>query len=581
LVLELVTKVEARKDASLRSWLVAGQPLPWEQSILFALQITSAMKHATSVIPGFVHRDLKPENLLVGADNFINTNSNCLRVTDFGLAHILEIMQTFFPDRPTGLETHGSISRENFSRTQLTHSVVGTPFYMAPELWRGEPVTMATDIYALGCIMYEMIAGEKAVIGDSLELLQDAHCGGKIRPLPNDIPGKAKSFINSCLAVDVNRRFGSWDEVDALLGDIYSDITGKATPTLDLSSSEIGKAERIAYGWAYSNIGYSYLDLGKSKEAIGYFAQAQAIGEKEKAVELEIASTMHLGIASKNLDDVQRAIGYYEKALGLARRGKHRAWEQMTLGNMGVAYRHLGDFQQAMDCSERQRKIAHEMGDFASEEMALGNLGNVNLFLGNLQKASEFYKEALSIAILINDRRGQGRALGNLGNVHSQLGNAQEAIRFFEQALIINQEIGSLRDAAGILLNLGIAYGGQGNTELALSFAQRSAQLYLEIHDPNLIEAQRLIDQLQNRNSSAEQEAFIAFQRVDSYQEMVVVASKYPFIKDDEYIQVVAQTIEQRVPTDMKPAFERRLAWLKQIASKENPGILRRLFGKK
>jgi len=90
LVLELVAKEQGRHDASLRSWLTAGQPLPVEQSLLFALQITWGMKHAVETIPGFVHRDLKPGNVLVGADRLSNANVNRLRVTDFGLARVLQ-----------------------------------------------------------------------------------------------------------------------------------------------------------------------------------------------------------------------------------------------------------------------------------------------------------------------------------------------------------------------------------------------------------------------------------------------------------------------------------------------------------
>ena len=65
-MLEWWRKTKGRPDASLRSWLTPGQPLPVDQALLIALQIVRGMAHATEVIPGFVHRDLKPENVLVG-----------------------------------------------------------------------------------------------------------------------------------------------------------------------------------------------------------------------------------------------------------------------------------------------------------------------------------------------------------------------------------------------------------------------------------------------------------------------------------------------------------------------------------
>ena len=76
----MVAQEQGRQDASLRSWLIPGQPLPVEQALLFALQIARGMKHATEKIPGFVRRDLKPENLLVGADRLSSLETNRLRV---------------------------------------------------------------------------------------------------------------------------------------------------------------------------------------------------------------------------------------------------------------------------------------------------------------------------------------------------------------------------------------------------------------------------------------------------------------------------------------------------------------------
>src|SRR5512147_825325 len=89
LVLELIAKEQNMPDASLRSWLTPGHPLPIDQALLFALQIARGMQHATEKIPGFVHRDLKPENILVGSDKLPGTNINRLRVTDFGLVKTL------------------------------------------------------------------------------------------------------------------------------------------------------------------------------------------------------------------------------------------------------------------------------------------------------------------------------------------------------------------------------------------------------------------------------------------------------------------------------------------------------------
>src|SRR6185503_4527231 len=133
LVLELIAKEQNMPDASLRSWLIPGHPLPIEQALLFAIQIARGMQHATEKIPGFVHRDLKPENILIGADKLPGTDVNRLRVTDFGLAKAITIRDSDIVSTSTNkLELKPS-------HIQFTRGV-GTPLYMAPEQWKGEPV---------------------------------------------------------------------------------------------------------------------------------------------------------------------------------------------------------------------------------------------------------------------------------------------------------------------------------------------------------------------------------------------------------------------------------------------------------
>ena len=63
-------------------------------------------------------------------------------------------------------------------------------------------MTAQTDIYALGCILYEMVAGQSAVRGQSLAALEHAHCEGHVRPLPSDIPESIEEVIECCLAKD-------------------------------------------------------------------------------------------------------------------------------------------------------------------------------------------------------------------------------------------------------------------------------------------------------------------------------------------------------------------------------------------
>ncbi|MEI7849915.1 MAG: serine/threonine-protein kinase, partial [Chloroflexota bacterium] len=210
LSLELIAKEQGREDASLRSWM--GAPMPVEQALLFALQIARGMKHATEKIPGFVHRDLKPENVLVGADKLPGTGINRLRVTDFGLVAILKDETGRLKDEENS---------DAIGRTHLTHGIVGTPLYMASEQWQGEALGIYTDVYALGCILYEMLTGQRAADGKTIKELLTAHCAGKLRPIPVECPFEVRELLTKSLALMPTQRLQSWDEFTCALEQAY------------------------------------------------------------------------------------------------------------------------------------------------------------------------------------------------------------------------------------------------------------------------------------------------------------------------------------------------------------------------
>src|ERR1700690_2719210 len=113
-------------------------PLSPEEAVRFALQISDALEHAHQ--RGITHRDLKPSNILVTRHDA----SPGIKLLDFGLARM-----TVGPDDAT--------------LTQMTQvgAVMGTPAYMAPEQWAGQTADARSDIYAFGCVLYEMLMGRQ------------------------------------------------------------------------------------------------------------------------------------------------------------------------------------------------------------------------------------------------------------------------------------------------------------------------------------------------------------------------------------------------------------------------------------
>jgi tetratricopeptide (TPR) repeat protein len=469
LVLELVVKEEGRKDASLRSWL--GQPLPLETALAFTLQIARGLAHAARQIPGFVHRDLKPENVLVGKDTLLDTGVNRLRVTDFGLVAILA-------DEGGRLEEEAG--PELLGRTHLTHGLVGTPLYMAPEQWTGGPLGVYTDVYALGCILYEMLTGERVVSGRSLTEVKTAHCQGHLRPIPEDLPGAVTSFLTRCLAREGGERYPDWE---AVLSALEAACAGQGVALPAPQAAVTSQAEQRNRASSYNAMGLSYLDLGNARVALGYYEKAlgivREIGDRQgKSVALG-----NLGLAYADLGDARRAIGYYEESLKIAREIGDRGGEGNALGNLGAAYYSLGDARRAIGYYEEDLKIARKIGDQRGEGNALGNLGAAYYSLGDARRAIGYYEAQLTIAREIGDRRGEGTAQSGLGIAYKNLGDARRAIGYYEEALKIAREIGNLRGEGNALGNLGLAYADLGDARRAIGYYEEALKIARETGD--------------------------------------------------------------------------------------------------
>ncbi len=129
---------------SLDDVLKSEQRLSVDKLLDFVNQTCSALAHAHE--KGVVHRDIKPSNIMVGKDE---QGNDIVKVVDFGIAKLTE---------------------EESERGRLTKTgdVVGSPLYMSPEQCLGQPVDGRTDIYSLGCVMYECITGNSPFAGASI-----------------------------------------------------------------------------------------------------------------------------------------------------------------------------------------------------------------------------------------------------------------------------------------------------------------------------------------------------------------------------------------------------------------------------
>ncbi|WP_248960032.1 serine/threonine-protein kinase [Sphaerisporangium perillae] len=191
LVMDLV------EGGDLRTLLQRHGTLPPAEAARLMAQIADALAAAHAL--GVVHRDIKPGNVL------IDGATGRLRLTDFGVARIV----------------HGP------GLTQTT-SIIGTPAYLSPEVADGSVPTPAVDVYAVGLILYELLAGRPPFVGDHPMVLLRQHATAMPRRLPG-MPDVLWSVISACAAKDPAARPHA-GEVAAVLREAASSLA--ALPAL-------------------------------------------------------------------------------------------------------------------------------------------------------------------------------------------------------------------------------------------------------------------------------------------------------------------------------------------------------------
>ncbi len=192
---------ELLEGKTLRDVLKPGA-LPGRKAIAYAVQVAQGLAAAHE--KGIVHRDLKPENLFITADGRV-------KILDFGLAKLTEPLRD---DAVTDLATMpGSTS---------PGMIVGTMGYMAPEQIQGLRIDPRTDLFALGCVLYEMLSGARAFSGRTGVDTMSAILNNEPADLSSGaggIPVGLDRIVRHCLEKDPAQRFHSARDVAFALGE--------------------------------------------------------------------------------------------------------------------------------------------------------------------------------------------------------------------------------------------------------------------------------------------------------------------------------------------------------------------------
>lgn len=168
-------------------------PLRPERVLQLAAEAADALAHAHQI--GVIHRDIKPQNFLIASNG-------SLKLCDFGLAFQVYLSDSSRKVRP-----------------------VGTPQFMAPEIWGGHPASRASDLYSLGACIFFMLTGSAPYRSDNLAALERAHCRGGLT-LPDTIPPMIQKVIRSCMATNPKERPEDASHLGRLIRQLLATQTG-------------------------------------------------------------------------------------------------------------------------------------------------------------------------------------------------------------------------------------------------------------------------------------------------------------------------------------------------------------------
>src|SRR5262245_4891492 len=180
---------------------IAQGAIPPADALPIAKQIAEALEAAHE--QGIIHRDLKPANLKVREDSAV-------KVLDFGLAKAME---------PTGVMSPAASMSPTLTTPAMTGigMVLGTAAYMSPEQAKGRPVDKRADLWAFGCVFYEMLTGSRAFEGEDVSdtLANVLKSDPDWSALPATTPAPIRTLLRRCLQKDRKRRLA--DAADARL----------------------------------------------------------------------------------------------------------------------------------------------------------------------------------------------------------------------------------------------------------------------------------------------------------------------------------------------------------------------------
>ena len=433
---------DAGGRVNLHEHLQGGKPFSVERTVEWAVQFCLGMEHANS--HGIkCHRDIKPSNILI--------SHGVLKITDFGLA-AADVPRVGVANSGRSSVTSSGGNGFGFSMLETEGGMrCGTPGYMPPEIFRGEPADLRSDIYSFGLVLWQMATGSASppfigvFRGDIQAFMRDAY-EQQMKGHMCRIPGPLGSVIECCLSPRPANRYSSFVEVRGALEPLLQKLIGALITVHSTDGQSLG---------FWNNKGISLAALGRHGEAIPCYDRALAIDPRDAKV------WCNKGVALAALGRHEQALDSYTSALAIDNR-LAGLW-----ANKGMSHIARGQREEAIRCYDKA--LATDPRD----AIIWNNMGSALLDLGRSEEATGCFDTAVGI-----DPR-YAEAWNNKGNSLGALGRCEEANTCFEKALTINPLYAEAWYNKGLaLVAQGQRRGGIECFDTALEIAPQDATVW-------------------------------------------------------------------------------------------------------
>lgn len=411
---------------SLSSQIKEKGRIAYEESLNIFVQLTGALAHAHE--KGVIHRDLKPSNVILAHQG---NETDVAKLVDFGIAKVL--------------------SQDGHTQAKLTQTgdVFGSPHYMSPEQCLGGELDERSDVYSMGCLMYETVTGRPPHTGESTLQILHKHISETPASFKNVIPEHAKNsaqleaIVFKCLAPKRDDRFQNMNLLKKELSNLYMDRGSspidQAMARISLAWSKRPKFSRREKLLAASGILVSALVLGSSWFTYSFFELTRNSPWLSPNIITWIPPKPPPGDTGEKMTIAYSQVDIYVKRRSeLLKAGVITAPELVkTLTKSGLGFERAGRYEDAARCLEIAAEVAEDK--ISKRSTSYANLlfyrGRVYYQWGKYDSAAACLFECINNNQWpVSDlTRGECEAL--LADSYSFLGKRNDAEEFYERAL--------------------------------------------------------------------------------------------------------------------------------------------------